>query len=185
MPPFSPTSATSPGEPTPSRRRLNIGRGPMPMRRRASSNQSRCRRYVRRREREMRCRTSRSARRRTRLDAVSEFSPTSLSQLALCRALSHDLRRLLRNDSPCLVRRSTGNLLHHGPPDSTEVQATATMISTGDGSTRPRGRASELIASPPYPPEIFATPESAHLRRPAVGRPITAPSIFEAARFDR
>lgn len=70
---------------------------------------------------------------------------------------SYDLRRRLRSDLPCLVRRSTGNLLHYGPPGSTEVQATATTISTRDRSTPTRDGASMQIASPPYPSILSCT----------------------------
>lgn len=74
------------------------------------------------------------------------------------------VRPRLGSDSPDLVRRSIGNLLHVGPPGSTEVQATATTISTRGRSSRPRERPSALTASPPYP-STRASP-----RRPLLGR---------------
>lgn len=85
------------------------------------------------------------------------------------------VRPRLGSDSPDPVRRSIGNLLHYGPPGSTEVQATATTISTRGRSSRPRERPSARTASPPYPsarasrpPESGRTPH----RRRTIGRPI-------------
>lgn len=90
------------------------------------------------------------------------------------------VRPRLGSDSPDLVRRSIGNLLHLGPPGSTEVQATTITISTRGRSSRPRERPSALTASPPYPstrPSLSPysprrTTERTPRRRRTIGRPI-------------
>lgn len=82
------------------------------------------------------------------------------------------VRPRLGSDSPDLVRRSIGNLLHLGPPGSTEVQATTITISTRGRSSRPRERPSALTASPPYPSTRSSPQEGTPSRRRTIGRPI-------------
>ena len=167
--PFSPRRATSPIESTPSRARLNFGREPKPVRGGASPSRRRRRRHASRpngapqrvrRVAETRGAASRgtgsfagfpfAARgpRAPEARALREKRAPHTRKLTLDRT-AHRLRGRLGSDSPRLVRRSTGNLAHVGPPGSTEVQATATSIGTSERSTRPRDRASTRSLRPP------------------------------------
>lgn len=176
--PFSPTRTHSAHDATPAPGRLNVVREPTPAQRDTSSEQ---------------------------IPLPTACSAAGLATLAPLRSggrgagilagfpfAAHPLtgtlrgvRPRLRSDSLDLVRRSTENLLHLGPPGSTEVQATATTISTRGRSSRPRGRPSARTASPPYPSTSSSRPKPDSASTADDRSTDQAPSIFGAARFGR